>query len=1339
MQHFARGGRPAGMSSASAFLLGIALVTLGTDSAFAIPSPELVVGSFTSLSQLFALGSALLGGGAAVATWRMRSRGPQTRAVFFVALGAFALLVVSIAANVYQYLSYARDKQARLEATLARPMPTAGGRSLDPTLKEVSYGDQLKHPRGISTDELERLLAASRRGERPDVVFLDIREKAETEMGSLPGATPVRFPDLPGAKLDLRGKTAILFCHNGNRSYETCEALAAKGIDCRFMIGGLEKWLVEGRSLTGLKARTLDDLRALPPYRNQTVLLDTPQVHDLVDHEGAIFVDVRYPGEFASSPLPGAINLPIRPTPTAELKTKIAQLPDKPIIVPCYDRRSCFFAEVLGLELTRAGRDYRGKYTVPWEYFIAGKPRPYIAEWLEEARASWWTKFGRRLGHVLDGVAAWIGIIPAIVLLAMLSRLLVLPFSLKAERDQITSRAVADELAALKARLKDDAPRMTRALATFYRRHRITPLRNLVALLFLPVMALALAAVQDAAETHAEPYGWIVSLAERDRWFVLPIAFAALITLYIDMAFVRTARQRLLVWLLVLPLFVATGALFGAGADIYLVTSAALLIVQRVAVSGVIGRLLRSWRRSRLGPDVFGLDDPDALGGYGNKAHRLAQLRAAGMPVPDGLLLTPAFLSGFAASAPAARRARLDRLWRSLGSERVAVRSSAAGEDGGSHSFAGVFDSVLNVERDGLEAAILKVQASFEAARAKVYGASGGAGSVIVQRMIDAEYAGVLFTRAPSAGGLAMVELVQGTAEHLVSGTAPPQTFRFGRITGRLFGEQAPPIDLAPLLALGRQAEALFGRPQDMEWTYAGGRFHLVQSRDITRRTVDAGDEAMVQDELARVVELARGAAPDEVVFAKNELAEMLPRPTTLSLSLMQALWAPGGSVDQAARSLGFSYRVDEGSNLLVTVLGRLYVDRREEAARGFSIGAFAARRLLRSGDRIEREFRDEFLRRFLADIRLAEAADFDRLPTDELVDEIARLRDRFVHDTHLAVDRINIAANFYLERARRDLTAAGLDPSRVLAHIPETFEGQAFAAAAALPPESRRFVLLRKVGHRATLDYELGEPRFSENPDSVLALVGAKGAVPRPAHDNLAMGRRLAALVATARRFETLKEDAKHHTLRELAVLRRAVLALDRRLGFGGLIFNLSFAELAMLRDGKTDAALALASGRGREAACWHKTDSLPSTLTVAALETASAGGPSAAADISGALRGTRVSGSRVVEARARVLSEAEAERGQAIGDFNDGDIIVAPMINPGWLPYFSRAGGFVSEIGGWLSHTAILAREHDVPMIVGVGGLAAIADGSLLRLHLDGRIEVLDAEAGKSESEAA
>ena len=980
----------------------LALTSLGLEvtPAFAIPSPELVVGSFTSISQLIALASALIGGGATLAALRMRGRGrgqaTPSRWLFAVLAGVVVLLITSVGFNIYQYVGKKNERQARLEQTLLRQATTPGGPKLDPANLELSYAQMTKEPRGITTDEAQKLLDAAARGERNDLLFLDVRETAERDMGEVPGATFVRFPDFKAAKIDFTGKKAIFFCHNGNRSWETCEALAKQGIDCRFVIGGLEKWIVEGRPFAGLKNRTLADLRAIPDYRNHDVLLDTPDVHELVNKEGAIFVDARYGAEFAAGHLPGAINLTIRATPTAELPAKIAAIPKKPIILPCYDRRGCFFSEVLGLELTRAGHDVRGRYTLPWEYFPPRGRPPHVDQWASAIDASIWVKAARRLAGAISGIAQWTGLIGAILLVAIISRLLVLPFSVKSERDQIRLGAFSGDLDALKARLKNDPLRRARAIRAFYRRHRLTPLRNLIALLFLPIMAIALLAVQGAVAKSDAHFLWLTSLAQRDPWLILPILFAVLITTYVDLAFARSTRQRIIIWAVTLPLLTATGALFSAGADIYLVASAALLLLQRMAIAGDLGRLRQAWRRALPAHRLITLDDPERLAEHGQKTFRLARMRAEGMPVPDGLLLPSDYLEEFVSRPAEWRSAQLDEIWRRLGSNRLAVRSSGDAEDGRDESFAGVFESILHVDRGGLEAAILKVKASFTSDRAKNYAGTVAAGSVLVQRMIVADYAGVLFTGDPAAGGLAMVELVAGTAENLVSGSVRPQSYRFGRVSGRISGEENPPIDLGPLLALGRQAEALFGAPQDIEWAWCNGKFYLVQSRDITSRIPP------IQRSLGRILDLAKGHPPEEILLAKNELSEMLPRPTPLSLSLMQALWTSGGSVDLACRALGLSYPVEEDApSYLVTVLGRLFVHRVQERQRALNIGPFAARRLARTADAIEREFREGFLPKFLIEVRITDAVDFDKLVTSDLFDAIARLHDKFVHETH--------------------------------------------------------------------------------------------------------------------------------------------------------------------------------------------------------------------------------------------------------------------------------------------------------------------------------------------------
>src|SRR5207302_1199290 len=145
------------------------------------------------------------------------------------------------------------------------------------------------------------------------------------------------------------------------------------------------------------------------------------------------------------------------------------------------------------------------------------------------------------------------------------------------------------------------------------------------------------------------------------------------------LAFATSAKRRALIWIVTLPLMMATGTLFSAGADIYLIVSATLLLIQRLWVNGQFGQLWQAWRRSRTPEGIIALEDVSRLENCGNKAYRLARMRAAGMPVPDGVVLTSAFMARLAAST---RQQELAWLWRRLGNVKLAVRSSGAGEDG---------------------------------------------------------------------------------------------------------------------------------------------------------------------------------------------------------------------------------------------------------------------------------------------------------------------------------------------------------------------------------------------------------------------------------------------------------------------------------------------------------------------------------------------------------------------------------------------------------------------------------------------------------------------------------
>lgn len=138
---------------------------------------------------------------------------------------------------------------------------------------------------------------------------------------------------------------------------------------------------------------------------------------------------------------------------------------------------------------------------------------------------------------------------------------------------------------------------------------------------------------------------------------------------------------------------------------------------------------------------------------------------------------------------------------------------SGLNEDGAQKSYAGVFESVLNVRWENLYKALKEVQSSLRSVRAFTYGGNDEEPSdVLVQKMVDAEYAGVLFTEHPSSSGSMLVELVMGLGESLVGGTATPKSYCFGKYSGELQEvKKAPPIDLRPLVSLGQSVEKLFG------------------------------------------------------------------------------------------------------------------------------------------------------------------------------------------------------------------------------------------------------------------------------------------------------------------------------------------------------------------------------------------------------------------------------------------------------------------------------------------------------------------------------------------------
>ncbi len=255
------------------------------------------------------------------------------------------------------------------------------------------------------------------------------------------------------------------------------------------------------------------------------------------------------------------------------------------------------------------------------------------------------------------------------------------------------------------------------------------------------------------------------------------------------------------------------------------------------------------------------------VGVAGGKGASLAAMTAAGLPVPSGFVIPAGILERSVDSArlrdlAVARahdeahaavlaaeppRREISEAYERLGGGRVAVRSSATAEDSEAASFAGQQETYLDVEgADAVCARVVECWASFFSERAIFYRGHKGSledlgMAVVVQKMVDADKAGVLFTVDPvqRRRDQMIVEAVRGLGEQVVSGEVTPDhyvTDRSGTVkrSNIVSGGVLEDGELVALAELGRRLEDHFGGPQDIEWAIQGGQIYLLQSRPVT-------------------------------------------------------------------------------------------------------------------------------------------------------------------------------------------------------------------------------------------------------------------------------------------------------------------------------------------------------------------------------------------------------------------------------------------------------------------------------------------------------------------------
>ena len=694
------------------------------------------------------------------------------------------------------------------------------------------------------------------------------------------------------------------------------------------------------------------------------------------------------------------------------------------------------------------------------------------------------------------------------------------------------------------------------------------------------------------------------------------------------------------------------------------------------------------------------LEDAAEVGG---KAASLGELIGAGGRVPDGVVLTAAGAGG----ERARRDAALLEAIAPLGPGPFAVRSSAIGEEGAVRSYAGVFESVLDVDAADVPAATDQVLASARSVRAGTYdGVSPDQMAVVVQRMIQPAAAGVVLTADPITGDRAatIVTAVRGLGDRLVSGETPGDEWvvRGNEARNRRQPERA--IDRRQALAIAQAAlgiASVRGAPQDVEWAVdAAGKLWILQARPMT-----ALPRAVTWDPPAR------GSFSRSFRFGEWLFEPITPLFESWLLTGMEERFHAGLEAE-------IGQRLPRPYHVLVN--GWYF----------YSLNWATPAAFLRNAPRmLARALRSP---RSLAGVMPATVRH-----------AIPILERRWRSDLQL---RYRAAAASALERVDT------LPPGELPALIDElvSLAGEYFLSIAALTGAAYKTELNLAGFHRRHLRDAVGgshlplvsgfESTAPGDAPSVVSLdwwfvpsaPGTDEAVPSETHAAVVAARKAAEVSAESalraspsrlRAFRRVLADAQHmlsirdEQTRELTitwpVLRRAVVRIGRALAEDGWIddaddvFFLTRDEaLAALR--RTGPATRIDVAPRRAARVEQAR--LVAPLAVGRLPAMVDRMWNGFAAQVGAVRSERALVSGAPASAGRATGLVRVVRGPDEFDtLLAGEILVAPMTAPAWTPLFARAAAIVTDIGSAASHASLIAREYGLPAVVGTGDATA------------------------------
>jgi pyruvate,water dikinase len=751
------------------------------------------------------------------------------------------------------------------------------------------------------------------------------------------------------------------------------------------------------------------------------------------------------------------------------------------------------------------------------------------------------------------------------------------------------------------------------------------------------------------------------------------------------------------------------------------------------------------------GQNVLSLDSSLNPKEVGQKASNLSQLKHYGFPIPQGWVLKAgddslALVKSLALSP----------------TDPLIVRSSAVGEDTVTASAAGQYVSIANVtSSSALEQAITECFASYNSRHAVQYrrdqNLTNTKMAVLVQKQIQGVISGVAFSRDPLQQDqeAVVIEALPGNATQVVSGQVTPESYQVylpsvDSEPAVIEGEGETPSEIITQVAtLTRDIENRYhGIPQDVEWTYDGDQLWILQARPITNLYP---------------------------IWTRKIAAEVIPgaiRPLTWSINrpLTCGVWGEIFTIVLGNRAQGLDFTETATLHYAhayfnATLLGDIFLrmglppDSLEFLTRSAKFskpplqstfrnlpGLF---RLLQREWRLPQDYDYDYQHHFAPTLDLLAEYPASDLTPQQLLERIEQILDHLKRATYysilaplslalrqaiLRVDETELDNSVTPEVAAVQSLAHLAAETRNLVpieHLSEYSCPSLFAALADMPDGESVIAQfnqwLEGYGYLSEVATDIAVPRWQENPRPVRELFAQclfseqrRLQLEKKSPTNPGSWR-----AKWLQKRLNLKGQVTQVYSQLLAHLRWSFLGLEavwlqeELLTEAGEIFFLSFAEIRKLINEPNSELFKEIGTLIQERQERFKRDKALKSVPYVVYGKATLSSFNQIPKLAQrAMQGIAASPGRIT-GKVKVLRNF-----QNLSEIDEQTILVVPYTDSGWSPLLSQAGGLVAEVGGKLSHGAIVAREYNIPAVMNIPNAT--------HLFQDGQTICIDGQTG-------